>query len=55
MKGSMVHYVSLIPTEMMRAAIDNAVVRFHHIVERQGMHIECIGVSVKKNPLLFDF
>lgn len=44
LKASIVRNVSLIPTDMLRAAIDNAVVRFQHIVDRQGMHIEHTGV-----------
>ena len=44
LKARIIRYVSLIPADMLRAAMDNAGVRFQHIVERQGMHIEHTGV-----------
>lgn len=46
LKGSMVRYASLIAAKMLRVVTDKA--------KWQSMHIECIGVSIIKNPLLFD-
>lgn len=39
LKVSIVCHVSFIPTDMLRAAVDNAVVSlFQHIIDRQGMY-----------------
>ena len=40
LKTSIVRHVILTPADMLCAATENAVVRFQHIVDRQGMHIE---------------
>ena len=44
LEASIARHVSLIPTDKLCAATDNAVVRFYHVVDKQGMHIEHASV-----------
>ena len=44
LKASIIRPVSLVPVDMLRAAMGNAVVHFQHIVDRQGIHIKHAGV-----------
>lgn len=44
LKASIVRHVSLIHPDMLRAVVEHAIVRFQHIVDRQGMHVEHTGM-----------